>query len=157
MNAGMTSFRLWRPPKLKPPPYSWTDDERSRYKAQFRSVARKYRIFAGVTAGSFIATWLLVFLATRGPGGHALVWLAGICALAFVACILYGPILLCPACSQVLGGKKLASTCPECGGRLVEDQRCSACGRTFSRAGKARGYTLRYCTNCGIKLDDKGI
>lgn len=157
MNTGMTSFRLWRPPKPKPPPYSWSDEERSRYKAQFRSVARRCRLFSAVAVASFIGLWLSIFLATRGPGTHSLGWLAGACAVIFLACVLYGPVLLCPACDTVLGSRTLASICPECGGRLGDGQRCSACGRTFSRTGKARGYTLRYCTTCGVKLDDKGI
>ena len=157
MNTGMTSFRLWKPPKPKPPPYSWTDEERLRYKAQFRSVARKYRIWGGVAVASFITIWLSLFLASRSPGAPALGWVAGIGAAIFLACILYGPVLLCPACGQMLGSKTLAASCPECGGQLRDGEHCLACGRTFSKSGKGRGYSLRYCTNCGINLDDRGI
>ena len=67
---------------------------------------------------------------------------------------------LCPSChSDVVAA--LGTYCPECGGTLqqvgaLRGFECAGCGLRPSR-NRGRNYKVRWCSSCGVKLDEAGI
>jgi hypothetical protein len=93
--------------------------------------------------------------------------------LLLFACAFYGVFLSsfirrveCPACHNRLDFCEVGDYCPDCGSNQIEgDNRlkypqCNACGKKLFRCGKGgigRSYKIRYCTNCGVFLDEEGF
>jgi len=152
----LQSFRLWNPPPAKVLDGTFTEQERLRFKNLFKASARRYTLWGWITLGSFGVIFVSLILAIRQISYPAFGWVVGFAVFVFVSCLLGQPMLQCPACNQLLGTKSLGGGCPQCGG-LLKERHCSTCQRTFSEFGRGRGYTLRYCTNCRLKLHDAGI
>ena len=129
----------------------------------FEPVARKYRrhgyffnacVLTGIASG-FVAS---VFHLDRSSP-----WFGGF----FVFCILTGMVgmLLAPklrrsACGANAGGE-LGVYCLECGSFPLEEsrlfaRRCTSCHKRFARS-RRNNYCVRFCTNCGAYLDEKGL
>lgn len=164
-NISMKSFRfvLGGEPLLPRPSRNrndFTASEVANLQAQFKMACRRYRRRA--TAG-------LAAMAASGGGGIALgvstvhweiagaLWFIGI--VAFVLSVLRLPT--CPACGREVDGC-CGEYCPRCGAHavalagLLSQPICRACGLVI-RFGKGRGYPIRYCSVCGIMLDEKGF
>ena len=72
------------------------------------------------------------------------------------------PRLCCPRCSDPL--ERVVKFCPTCGadGVVVDprtETRCAACGEVLQpRTGaRARGFTIHFCTGCGVLVDRLGV
>ena len=71
------------------------------------------------------------------------------------------PLLECPACTGGLC-RRLKRYCPACGSVKLErgtgslSAHCNACKKELW-AGKHSNYKIRFCTHCGIPLDEKGL
>lgn len=115
-----------------------------------------------------IAFWaailVLVTVATlRPPHGNAVVGF--IIALVLVRGLL-DPIWLpikCPSCKQN-AASKINKFCPYCGSTDIEApnfitgrRKCRSCGSNLYRGKRGRAYLIRFCTNCGAKVDSKGV
>jgi hypothetical protein len=71
----------------------------------------------------------------------------------------------CPAChNRVLD--RPVQYCPDCGSSQIEAgnfwgrlPKCNACGKKLFLSGRNRGkfFAIRYCTHCGVLLDEKGL
>ncbi len=85
--------------------------------------------------------------------------------LIFLGVFFYHRRLRCPACNQRLFDR-FGGFCPECGSRalgppdpcdLLSQHPCAACGRKFHWGKTATGFRLRYCSSCGVLLDERGL
>ena len=163
------SFRVYfQPPVLRPPREvsEYSVEEQSAFRAQFARAAERYRrhrryVYAsfGVVAvllgiGYMLEAWLHLSISLT-------VWIGSGFWLGAAILLLGTPRLFCPACANNLKNGS-GSYCPECGGRSLSSrwlfrlQICSRCQR-WLRRGKHRGYRLRFCTHCGLKLDEGGL
>jgi hypothetical protein len=90
-------------------------------------------------------------------------WVAGPgAALVVLALILFFtlPSLGCPACMKNADGSP-DRFCPACGSDQIRVNRlcgsyCNGCGRRFGSA-RYRNHPIRYCTHCGVVLDEAGV
>jgi hypothetical protein len=133
-------------------------DERARFYPTACKYRRHVRTFAVFVVGGLVTG--LFASSTHVDGSH---WLGFV----FAGCVLIGmvgaftmPRLRCPQCQEDAGGE-LQWYCPECGGSPLEKtwffaKSCAACGKRLAR-GKSRGYRVRFCTQCGAYLDEKGV
>ena len=78
--------------------------------------------------------------------------------------------MTCPGCSNLIGcynqfRASFGAHCPECGSEklrpdapdgLIRTVYCEGCGKRL-RFGKGRDFVIRYCTHCGLKLDERGL
>lgn len=86
--------------------------------------------------------------------------------LLFLACAVFAVFfryyldrIECSACHNRVGSQP-RDYCPECGSDQLEKKKwswpkCNSCGKRLKN-GKGR-YTIRYCTHCGVFLDEKGF
>jgi ribosomal protein S27E len=168
----MRSFRLSRysPPKKIAAEYS--ENERAQFKKQFEPIARSYRRTSKRVVWIFLslAFLFLIFFVLGSKGiipqqfvsKFALFFTALLFIFIFAVLILaikYDPV--CPACEKGVD-HVLRTFCPECGNEgLVHNSfftraRCLSCSKVFA-GGKGRCYKIRFCTHCGILLDEEGI
>lgn len=128
----------------------------------FRPAATRYRrrLRWSVHCGALGAALVVIGLALPG---HLMPWVtaAGAC-LASVALSVYLtlPALGCPACSKE-ADSGIDQFCPTCGSDQVKAHRmcgswCNGCGRRFGAA-HCRSYPIRYCSHCGVVLDEVGV
>jgi predicted amidophosphoribosyltransferase len=133
----------------------YSDAERANFKEQFQRTARIYSI--GRISGLLASLALVALIGYLRNPGPSLFWLCmaglGVIGVPLVL-ILASPSPKCPACRRVVE-RELANFCPECGGTLDENT-CGSCKKTL-RFGKGRSYWIKYCTHCGVQLDDGGI
>jgi hypothetical protein len=150
----------------------YSDSERAQFVKEFEQIAQGYRRSSKIVVAGFLSLAFLFFiffaLGSNGflPQGFVsllvVLWI-GLFFVFFLAALFlaikYDPI--CPACRNGVD-YALKVFCPECGGRklvsggLFKQARCLSCGKVFTR-GKGRGYKIRFCTHCGIPLNNKGI
>ena len=161
----MKSFRLYRRrPTASPDREAAYSSEEARKTGQAFAPQRKHRArhcwltaipFAGMVLGSMCPS-------ERHPAGWAL---AFVCFFVFMALLTTIPGLYCPGCAKDIGFK-LGTYCPECGSRYTvlpdgqQGKRCQHCARPIHRAagrGWERLYKIRFCTNCGLLLDRRGV
>ena len=110
----------------------------------------------------------LVFLLLVTPMAAGIFFATGY--LVFFIHALRTPKLPCPSCHGDLEVAKLGDYCPDCGAEETiakkealtglinaKHPKCASCGTKFTggRWGK-RIYRIRFCTHCGVFLDDKG-
>lgn len=161
----MKSFRLYlRPPVITPRRVvaDYRPEELTRFREEFLPIAERYRrygrigyslVFLGATC--ILSSWAFPRFFSWLLGGFFACWLA-IMLLVFLS-----PVPKCPACHNALD-QGIGAYCPECGAHAIQRASwflapsCSSCGRAMSRR-KARHYTIRACTYCGVPLDEKGI
>ena len=166
---GMTtlkSFRLYRSPGVVAPQRHVADyqpEELARFREEFRLVAHRYRLLGRIFFAPFILGFGCLLLSKMfplfspwGEGGFFVCWLA---IALLILSHLTSPV--CPACHNALE-RVLGGYCPESGAQAIQDGGrshdtfCSACGKRLWH-GKARHYTIRACTHCGVPLDEKGF
>jgi len=165
-------FRLvdYSPPRKMVEEYS--ESEKKLFREKFRSIAENYRWgckFCVIGFFSLVVVFsVLAVLGTNGnisqkATGYFVVCLVVLMVVfistALILAIKHDPI--CPACDNAVE-RVLKTFCPECGSRQIllggffKSPHCNSCGKDLWR-GKGRHYTIRFCTHCGISLDDKGI
>ncbi len=161
------SFRFvnYVPPRRTVAEYS--EAEKKLFKKQFQPAAESYRKGSRFFLIGFVSLFVL-FLFFFVLGENQVIsqkdaqligpWFVALLAIliftALILAIKHDPI--CPACNNVVD-RVLKAFCPECGAsNLLSKTRCSSCGKRLS-GGKGRQYTIRFCTHCGVLLDDKGI
>jgi hypothetical protein len=120
-----------------------------------------------ILGGSYAIALILLLFATPKSAGIAF----ALGYLAFFVHAMVTPKLPCPGCQQDLEVAKLGDYCPDCGAKETIEKKevltgaintkhpkCTSCGTKFTagRSGK-RIYRIRFCTHCGVFLDDKGI
>jgi predicted RNA-binding Zn-ribbon protein involved in translation (DUF1610 family) len=159
------SFRFYLAHRVSPPARFVADyqpEELSRFRSMFQPIAQQYNrcmrlayiivssgivsLLAGLVWPAFLSWGLAGFMA---------------CVSLFLLLTFISPVPNCPACHNALEAP-LGDYCPECGvaavhrGHWIGCPWCASCGRKLS-ASKARHYTIRACTHCGVFLDDEGI
>jgi len=77
--------------------------------------------------------------------------------IAAVAIIFARPRLICPSCQGY--AETFAHYCPSCGADELRHYqataaRCSSCRRVLGSY-KWRDYRIRFCTNCGVSLEEQ--
>ena len=146
----------------------FTSDERVNLREAFHAILirdrRHYRFAILGVAGAVASLFFL-------SASH---WMF----IPFLLCILFagvsyfsGPLLSCPSCSlDVTSG--LSCFCPACGAESLKprgyfgEARCDSCARILLRStarrenfrsGRNRDYDIRFCTFCGLALDQEGV
>jgi hypothetical protein len=157
MKLGMRSFKLWTRPPLKDI-RDYSPEERARRQLEFMPVARRANVVSSILLGSLaVMAAAAGYTALTGSRTSVGFWGFVVAGVVFLLSFALMPITLCPACNFELGGRKLSTYCPECGGLLRGKWDCDSCAKQFRPHGKGRGHTVRYCTRCGVLLHDKGI
>ena len=78
------------------------------------------------------------------------------------------PSMVCPACQHGVDLDHVANHCPHCGAApvshvgLYDTPFCKPCGRELTKEDEGDGddgrtYSIRYCTHCGLLLDEQGL
>jgi hypothetical protein len=161
------SFRFvnYSPPQKTVEDYS--DAEKKLFKTEFQSTAENYRRgskFVAVGFFSFVALFITFWvLGANGIISQKFNGFFVICFVVLLITFIFAILILaikhdpiCPACDNAVD-RVLKTFCPECGAdNLFSRTECSSCGKKLFR-GKGRRYTIKFCTHCGILLDDKGI
>jgi len=144
----------------------YSPEDVRRLQAEFAPVAARYRrhtvialcgilvLIACIATDRFLSRPIL-----KEEFGTGLI-LFGIIA----AAVLLAPDLTCPGCSNDMDDEP-ADYCPECGACSVQPRTtfgsasCRTCGKTLYHGPgyKNRRYKIRFCTYCGLKVDDKGL
>jgi hypothetical protein len=166
------SFRLrhYSPPEKTAADYS--EAEKTQFKKNFEPTAKNYRRFSKTVTAMFISVGILFliffilgsnkFLPEKHVGWVFIPWgslLLISIVTALVLAIKFDPV--CPACERGVD-RTFKTFCPECGsgqllsGSFFKSPHCNSCGKVFG-CGKSRCYKIKFCTHCGISLDDKGI
>jgi hypothetical protein len=166
----MKSFRLYVP-EAPPTPEriasDYTDEERAAFAKMFKPFLERYRKRENIAHTFFWAfgacCLLVIIIGGNKPNTSAAIW--GFCAMicwalgAFFA----PPLPKCPACRNHTS-EPLGEFCPECGSRsLFANQERSAAKcrpithRTRPSTRRGRKYYIRYCTHCGLHLDEDGL
>lgn len=137
----------------------------ARIRREFARIADRYRVVerrGKWAAAGFCATLLAIGI-VRPP--QPIPSVLGLVAVAWwLAAMVFGfslPGLSCPNCEEQLD-RALLVYCPECGQNVIDDlserTSCTACGASFTRSGRGgRWWTIRWCTVCGVLLDDRGV
>jgi hypothetical protein len=150
----------------------YTAEEQNRLRQRFASRAEKYRRHMRITLSCFVgfAVFILSGLLFR-PRQVAWVFApAFLCWLTGIAFWLISPPVTCPGCSNLIGcsnqfRKSFGAYCPECGCEKlkpsvpdgwIRSAYCEGCGKRL-RFGKGQSFVIRYCTHCGLKLDERGL
>ncbi len=128
----------------------------------FRPAATRYRRHLRRFVQCAVLGAALVFAGLLLPE-HVMPWVAGPgMALIGVALVVFFtlPPLGCPACTRAADGA-LDCYCPACGSEQLKVNRlwgsyCNGCGRRFGHY-RYRNYPIRYCTHCGVVLDEAGV
>jgi hypothetical protein len=155
-------------------------DELMQFREQFAPIAQRCRklkrrnricFFAGIIWMAIPLTKLSVFSdilpkSLQTSLQNLMVgWPLGV-LLWFLLTIVFWVQLLrfeCPACHNRLASRRLGSYCPECGsdqleaGNWYRAWRCNACGKRLAHDKEGPCYKIRYCTHCGVFLDEKGL
>jgi hypothetical protein len=152
--------------KITPPAREVADyssEERNRFREAFGSIAAGYRRHARIAYSAMGAGAACVLLGMILPK-FAFPWLISSIFIVFFVVLgsaMSAPSLVCPGCSNYIE-HSFGPYCPECGKKQLQpgswsgQRRCIACGKTMG-GGKARGYTIRFCTHCGVMLEEKGL
>ena len=161
----MKSFRLYLKHRVVPPIRVVADyqpEELARLRAEFQPAVQRYRRcmrIAYICMANFVVCVLLGITIPVCRSWYVVGSLSSWLTLMFIAIL--SPVPDCPACHNALD-RGVGAYCPECGdhalqrGNWFQTPWCSSCGKKLTR-GKARHYTIRACTHCGVPLDDKGI
>jgi hypothetical protein len=158
------------PEKVKSEKYSEAD--LARFQAQFRLDAQriaKLRIFLGGAIIAFFTFCVGCFVLGAIPAAvgvaRACIPLAFLSFAVVLAALVWQRRLKCPACRRRLFDR-FGSWCPECGSRSLGDPDpndivprypCTGCGRKFRWGKGASVFRLRYCSHCGVFLDEQGL
>jgi len=136
----------------------YDESEKAEFVKVFRPRARDYRCFKALFVCSFIALIVALFV-FKSDGLFG--WFSGFVG---VYLVLYFTLFKprCPACGKN-ADTCVRTFCPECGSRKISPGgfmrsiECLSCGEVLRRGKGGRGYRVRYCTHCGVFLDNKGI
>ncbi len=172
---GFSLRRLPIPPRREIGGYSIA--ERAIVQQQFAPLAARRRRLGRIAireiyvlVGCVIAS-MFGFLGASALTGSTASWLfpwilapAGACVAALIVTTLLMPRPKCPGCANPVE-KGYGPYCPECGSRALEragifpastTSRCGACRKTLSVGRGGKPYMIRFCTFCGLKLDEEG-
>jgi hypothetical protein len=121
---------------------------------RYRSRKRSFVKFA-------LSGFVLAGIAALAPESLAAYFGVPAIALIGTSLILFFtmPGITCPACQK--SAETFDKFCPECGASgLHVDKllgtRCDSCGKTLGTY-KTRNYRIRFCTHCGVMLDQTGL
>jgi hypothetical protein len=166
------SFRFYlryRPELVTPPKRreEYSPEELAAFQCEFQRLwkLRKRRLLPvyvglGVCAVGMIAS--LVFGGDRRPVVVLTFMLVFLGTIAYMALFVGFP--RCPACTNETDEYpgQYCHFCPACGGTAIGPAawatapECQTCGIAL-RFGKGRDFKIRFCTSCGVKLDESGI
>lgn len=141
----------------------YSADEVARFQETYRPLVADYRRHARIARFGMAAFFSCIILGMISPKTFFIYfWAAGICSWFFIVFVIKR-VPPCPAChnSPEVG---FGLFCPECGSRTLGPSdswfsgapKCRSCGKSM-RSGKSRGYKIRACTHCGLRLDDRGL
>ena len=150
----------------------YTKEELEQFYEQFAPVAQRihhlYRlsfIFIALIFGNILIIPIVTVAMTKGIIPE---WIPAIIPLV-ILCIFSGLVLFflvcllvsnqrrfcldkCPACHNSFLQRQLRTYCPECGSSQLDAyQHCIECSKSWGP------HKFRYCTHCGVFLDEKGF
>lgn len=146
------------------------NDKTRRQQSFLRQVRRmlQLRRVLSVTALLFIAFAAGGFALGAMPATQGVAKVVLLLALptfvVFLVSLFWSRRLKCPACRRRLIDR-IGRFCPECGNRSLEEpdprdllpaHPCTACSKKL-HWGKGARIQLRYCTHCGLLLDEQGV
>jgi hypothetical protein len=158
----MESFRLYRP-KPDPVPSQFVKEykphELDQFREAFRPQAVRYRwhlrlAILGVLGGLATILFTVLLQVPQIAFLFPVLWLIGFASIGSI------PLLECPACRGAI--RRLTTYCPACGSSKFQGRdswqpaHCESCDKDL-HCGKHRNFKIRYCTHCGIPLDERGI
>jgi hypothetical protein len=160
------SFRIYFTERPDPPEKTvedYTPEELQRFLEGFRATRQRWErcrfwLFVVCVPGILIlAAGRLLSLHKQELFEWTMAWI--IFLLTMVAAIAIVGSIRCPACRNKLNGP-IGDYCRKCGAKSLEqrtwpkNQSCSACGKSFERGSQHPLAKFRFCTVCGVKLDD---
>jgi len=140
-----------------------TNDNDVRSLFQQRVIHRQRLIFRFLIPMGFFGVFVIFGSVVSRPSllnrvaglGAMLSWLIA------VVMLITGSRVRCSKCNRNVAAH-VARLCPECGAESIEKRKwyqtphCTSCGATFvTRKGSGK-WTVRYCTHCGVLLDESG-
>jgi hypothetical protein len=154
----------------------YSQEDLLRFREQFKPVREKLhrlrRYFALICVPAFLVfisdLAVLIYLKDLPDGiQHLMVYIFVFVLLFIFACSTFFQFFLsriqCTACHNRLDFCKHVDYCPECGsnqldaGNWFKFPRCNACGRKLASGRGGRCYKIRFCTHCGVFLDEKSF
>ena len=157
----------------------YTKEELKQFYEQFAPVAQKWhklnrrlKIIGALFFGPIIIVFIVLLITNpKIIPDRFLSWIAfGLLFLGVViplVSVLFVFIPLsrinkCPACHNRLDVYLLGDYCPECGSNQLEKKKwslpkCNACGKRLTHYKRRRRYKIRFCTHCGVFLEEKGF
>jgi len=165
MARALKSFTLYTPRRIPVTRFAveYSAEEQLRFRELFRPIAQRHRFRTRIATIVLIVGFACIVAGFFLPA-HLSGWIVGgflICWLVLMVLVISTARLQCPACSNDME-RSFGQCCPECGGRALQPggwlraPHCNACGKSMWRS-KARRYTIRACTHCGLLLDEKGL
>jgi hypothetical protein len=154
------------PPTTEKPARIVTDYsavELAKFKELYRPLVTYYRRRTRLAHFGMGAFFLPIILGILLPKSIFIyLWFAGICSWFFVVFV-WIRVPPCPSCHNP-PDCGFGIFCPECGSRTLDPSdswfsnapHCRSCDKSM-RQGKARRYTIRFCTHCELTLDEKGL
>ncbi len=138
------------------------------FRPQATFIRRLHRTIA-IAAGGFCLSFAAFFVGSALHGGPWLREVLMIPAVGSMIVIIVGLELLerrlrCPACQRRLM-HAIGTYCPSCGHHplpatnpceTIPTSECPACAQKI-HWGKARNFSLRHCTHCGVLLHEDGL
>jgi hypothetical protein len=160
----MKSFRL-HVPESDPPPArvasDYTEEEKSAFAASLKPLLERYHWRKHIAQG-FLLTFLgSMVLAMFFPQHSMYIMGVGLIVGWFPGILISSRLPICPGCEKY-PDRPFGQYCPECGSRALQPETvfhsalCYSCGHAMRR-GKTKGYTIHYCTHCGLHLDEDGL
>jgi hypothetical protein len=165
------SFRFYLTERPDPPERTvedYTSEELQQFLESFRVRRHRFnrwrlwwRVIA-IPGALFLAIGLMLAQINPGKGEPWFEWMIGFIMFYWITigvAAIAGSVG-CPACRNPLNGP-IGEYCRECGEKSVEkriwprDSFCSACGKSFPRESQPLLAPFRFCSVCGIRLDDE--
>lgn len=153
-------FWLFKTPTPEKFVARYSESEKAEIKRVFEKITKNYKsrsiILLVITFGSLVFAMLCLL---RPASPLWLIWLAWSILLIGVILQYFWHGLYCPGCRIVMD-QGFGSFCPECGGKLLfeflKGTKCCDCGNKLRR-GRGRSYKIKYCSFCGVQVDEKGF
>jgi hypothetical protein len=108
----------------------------------------------------FLSTVALGIAFGKSPWNPVIGAAAFLSWVGFMVLLFTAPALRCGKCDMKLDSA-VDRLCPECGNTSVVKTgwwaapSCSSCGKVFTSR-RGRGWAIRFCTYCGVHLDEIG-
>lgn len=165
----VNSLNSFRPEKLAG---NFSAQELARFQEEFKPLAETYnaKLWTVIKLVALLLLCLVPFCVSIAYSFSYGYWLFGVgIMLCFVGIVyfLLTARIRCTACQADLDAG-LGAYCPECGGELSDktnskvEADCVTCGAKLRfirqpRGGRVRGFKIRSCSYCGVRLHEGGV